>query len=224
MKRLAVAVPILLLCSCQTITPESPPVRDYAALAAAAMAKYTIADNNVYGLTPEGRLDPSLPILETRKEGAWTVDRVPDKKGGFDSADVTVDGSGTIVRIQLNKTTHTAFGRQDAFSTIYESLKSRYKAVQSLGDTDTAELTINVAADAAEWQQHYIQYLQLMDEPNNLGAQFYWILHPHLSQIQAIFRRQGDVTVMVVDYQTKMYAATLKAKAAATAAARGSTD
>lgn len=224
MKRLVLAVPILLLGSCQTTTPESPPVRDYAALAAAAMPKYTIADNNVYGLTPEGRLDPGLPILESHKDGAWTVDRIAEKRGGFDGADVTVDGSGTIVRIQLNKTTHSSFGRQDAYSTIYEALKSRYKAVQSLGDTDTAELTIYVAADAAEWQQHYIQYLQLMDEPNNLGAQFCWILQPHLSQIQAIFRRRGDVTTMVVDYQTKLYAAALKARAAAPAAPPGSTD
>jgi hypothetical protein len=214
MKRIAPAACVLLLCSCQTIS-YSPPVRDYPALAAAAVGKYTIADNNVYGFTPEGKLDPSLPAQEVRKEDSWTVYRVPAKKGGFDSAELTVDGSGTIVRIQLYRTVHTAFGRQDAFNSIYQDLKSQYKAVQSLGDADTAELTVNVAADAGEWQQHYIQYLQLMDEPNNLGAQFCWILQPHLSLIQAIFHRQGDGTQLVFDCQTKMYAAALKAKAAA---------
>ncbi len=214
MKRFAPAALALLLGSCQT-TSYSPPVRDYPGLAAAAMGKYTITDNNVYGFTPEGKLDPSLPAQEVRKDGNWTVYRVPANKGGFESAELTVDGSGTIVRIQLYRTVHTAYGRQDAFNSIYEDLKSKYKAVQSLGDTDTAELTVNVAADAAEWQQHYIQYLQLMDEPNNLGAQSNWILQPHLSLIQAIFHRQDGNTLLVLDCQTKMYAAALQAKAAA---------
>lgn len=221
MKRIASAAFVLLLCSCQTIS-YSPPVRDYPALAAAAVGNYTIADNNVYGFTPEGKLDPGLPAQEVRKDGNWTVYRVPAKKGGFDTAELTVDGSGTIVRIQLYRAIHTAFGRQDAFNSIYQDLKSEYRAVQSLGDSDTAELTVNVAADAAEWQQHYVQYRQLMDEPNNLGAQFYWILQPHLSLIQAIFHRQDGGTQLVLDCQTKIYAAALQARAAA--APRSSTD
>jgi hypothetical protein len=216
MKRIVPAALALLLCSCQTIS-YSPPVRDYPALAAAAVDKYTITDNNVYGFTPEGKLEADLPAQEVRKDGPWTVYRVPAKKGGFDNAELTVDGSGTIVRIRLYRTLHTAYGRQDAFNSTYQDLKTKYKAVQSLGDTDTAELTVNVAADAAEWQQHYIQYLQLMDEPNNLGAQFSWILQPHLSQLQAVFHRQDDGTQLVVDAQTKTYAAAQQAKAGAAA-------
>jgi hypothetical protein len=218
MKRIAPAAFALLLCSCQT-PPLSPSTKDYAGLAAAAVAKYTIADNNVNGFTPEGKLDPSLPAQAVRQDGDWTVYRVPAKKGGFDHAELTVDGSGTIVRIQLYRTVHTAFGRQDVFNSIYQDLKSKYKAVQSLGDADTSELTVNVAADAGEWQQHYTQYLQLMDEPNNLGAQFSWILQPHLSLIQAVFRRQDGSTQLVLDCQTKLYAAALQAKAAASASA-----
>jgi len=48
-------------------------------------------------------------------------------------------------------------------------LKTKYKAVQRNGDRDTTELTVYVAGNEAEWKQRYIQYLQLMDEPNNLG-------------------------------------------------------
>jgi len=218
MKRLAFAVPVvLLLASCQTPSPEVPPNRDYAGLAAAAVGKYIVADNNVYGLTPEGRLDPGVPVLGTRKAGDWTVLTIADKKGGFDSVDVTVDGAGTILRLQFRKLSHTSFGRQDEFNNIYQSLKSKYKAVQTLGDADTRELYVNVAADEGEWKQHYIQFLQLMDEPNNLGAQFCWILQPHLSLIQATFRREGDGARMVLDYQTKLYAAAMKAQAAAAA-------
>lgn len=220
MKRLVFAIPVVLLCSCQTTPSESPPVRDYDAMASAAVARYTISDNSVYGLTPEGHLDPDLQVLSTRKAGAWTVLTVADKKGGFDSVDVTVDGSGTIVRLQFYKVTHTAFGRQDEYNTIYQSLRSKYKAVQTLGDLDTAELAVNVAIDVNDWKQHYIQYLQLLDEPNNLGMQFCWILQPHLSLIQATFRRQGDGTHLVVDYQTKLYAAAIKAQAAATSQPR----
>jgi len=217
MKRFAFAVPVLLLASCQTPSFEVPPNRDYAGLAAVAVSKYVIADNNVFGLTPEGHLDPGIPVLGTRKAGDWTVLTIADKQGGFDSVDVTVDGSGTILRLQFRKLSHTAFGRQDEFNTIFQDLKSRYKAVQTLGDTDTRELSVNVAADEDEWKQHYIQYLQLMDEPNNLGAQFCWILQPHLSLIQATFRREGDGARMVLDYQTKLYAAAMKAQAAAAA-------
>jgi hypothetical protein len=214
MKRIVPAVLLVLLCSCQT-TQFSPPVRDYPALAAAAVGKYTIADNNVFGLTPEGRLDPKFQVLETHREGPWTIDRVVDRHGDFDRTEVTLDGSGTIVRIRFFKTVHSSFGRQDMYNTIYQELKGKYKAVQTLGDLDTAELTVNVADSVEEWKQHYIEYVQLMDEPSNLGAQFSWILQPHLSVISAVFHREADGTTAVLDYQTKMYAAALKAQAAA---------
>ncbi len=215
MKRIGIAALLVLLSSCQTV-PSAPQEKDYAALAAAAVAKYTIANNDVYGFTPEGRFERNLPILETRKEGPWTVYTVPEKKHGFDRAEVTVDESGTIVRLRFFKATHSAFGRQDEFNTIYQELKSKYKAVQTLGDTDTAELTVNVANNVEDWKQHYIEYLQLMDEPNNLGAQFSWILQPHLSEIRAVFQRQGSGANLVVDYQTKMYATAMKNSPTAT--------
>jgi hypothetical protein len=182
MKRITLAALVLSLCSCQT-TSFSPPVKDYAALAAADVPKYTITDNDVYGLEPEGRLDPGLPIQGSRQDGNWTVYTVPDRKDGFDRVEVTVDASGIIVRIQFFKASHTSLGWRELFDTTYDSLMSKYRAVQRLGDLDTAELTVYVAGDEAEWKQHYIQYLQLMDEPNNLGAQSCWILHPHLSLI-----------------------------------------
>ena len=221
MKRITLAALVLSLCSCQT-TSFSPPVKDYAALAAADVPKYTITDNNVYGLEPEGRLDPGLPIQGSRQDGNWTVYTVPDRKNGFDRAEVTVDASGTIVRIQFFKAAHTAIGWRELFDSTYESLKSNYKAVQRLGDQDTAELTVYVAGDEAEWKQHYSQYLQLMDEPNSLGAQSCWILHPHLSLIKAVIKKQGAGALLVLDYQTKKYAAAMQAKAAA--APKGSTD
>jgi hypothetical protein len=210
MKRITLAALALALCSCQTIS-YSPPVRDYAALAAAEVHKYTFTDNNIYGFEPEGRLDPALPIQGSRQDGDWTVYTVPDRKGGFDRAEVTVDAAGTIVRIQFFKVSHTAIGWREFFDNTYESLKSKYKAVQRLGDLDTAELTVYVAGDENEWKQHYIQYLQLMDEPLHLGAQSCWILHPHLSLIQAVIKRQGDRAVLTLDYQTKKYAAAQRA-------------
>ena len=213
MKRITLAALVLSLCSCQT-TSFSPPVKDYAALAAADINKYTITDNNVYGLEPEGRLDPGLPIQGSRQDGSWTVYTVPDRKNGFDRAEVTVDAAGAIVRIQFFKTVHTAIGLRDLFDSTYGSLKSKYKVVQRLGDVDTADLTVYVAGDEAEWKQHYIQYLQLMDEPNNLGAQSCWILHPHLSLIQAVIRKQGAGGYLILDYQTRKYAAAMQAKAA----------
>lgn len=212
MNRIALAAVVLLLCSCQT-NPYSPPVRDYPAMAAAAVAKYTIEDNDVYGLSPEGKLDPGFQVLESRTEGAWTVDRVVDKRSGFDPAEVTLDETGAIVRIRFFKTLRTDFGRRDTYNTIYQDLRSKYKAVQTLGDLDTAEMTVYVADSVEEWKQHYIEYVQLMDEPNNLGAQFSWILQPHLSLIQVVFRREGNGTNVVVEYQTKRYAAAMKAKA-----------
>gem|GEM_PF-1938451 len=215
MKRITLAALVLSLCSCQTTSPYSPLVRDYAALAAADMSKYTIADNHVYGFEPEGRLDPSLPIQESRKDGNWTVYTVPDRKYGFDRVEVTVDASGTIVRLQFFKTSHTAIGWREFFDNTYQSLKSEYRALQRLGDLDTAELTVYVAGDEADWKQHYIQYLQLMDEPNNLGAQSCWILHPHLSLIQAVIKKQGVGALLVIDYQTKKYAAAQQASAVA---------
>jgi len=213
MKRITLAALVLSLCSCQTPS-DSPPVKDYAALAAAEVHKYTLTDNNVYGIEPEGRLDPSLPIQESRKDGNWTVYTVPDRKDGFDRAEVTVDASGTIVRIQFFKASHSAIGWREFFDSTYESLKSKYRAGQRLGDLDTADLTVYVAGDEAEWKQHYIQYLQLMDEPNNLGAQSCWILHPHLSLIQAVIRKQGAGGYLILDYQTRKYAAAMQAKAA----------
>jgi hypothetical protein len=216
MKRIAPAVLALLLSSCQTPSYE-PPVRDYPALAAAAVGKYTITDNDVYGLHPEEKLDPKFAILASRREGDWTVDTVADKRSGFDRVEVTLDSAGTIVRLRFLKLARSTFARQDTYNTIYRELKSKYKAVQTLGDLDTAELTVNVAASAEDWTRHYIEYLQLMDEPNNLGAQFCWILHPHLSLIQAMFRRGDTGTSVVVDYQTKKYAAALAAAKAAAA-------
>ena len=149
MKRITLAALVLSLCSCQT-TSFSPPVKDYAALAAAEVPKYTITDNNVYGLEPEGRLDPSLPIQGSRQDGNWTVHTVPDRKDGFDRAEVTVDASGTIVRIQFFKAAHTAIGWRELFDSTYESLKSKYKVVQRLGDVDTADLTVYVAGRSEE--------------------------------------------------------------------------
>lgn len=212
MKRITLAAIVLLLGACQTGT-EPAATKDYAALAAAAVAKFTITDNNVYGFAPEGRLDPSLPILESHEEGGWTVHKIADKKNGFDYVEVTVDPSGTIVRLQFFKTSHISLGWREFFNTAYQDLKAEYKAVQHIGDNDTEELTVYVANDATEWKQHYSEYLQLMDEPNNLGAQNCWILHPHLSQIQAIIKRQGTGAVLVIDYQTKMFAAASQKKA-----------
>ena len=96
--------------------------------------------------------------------------------------------------------------------------------MQRIGDRDTAELTVYVAGDPAEWKQHYVEYLQLMDEPNNLGAQNCWILQPHLSLIQATIRRQGAGASLVIDFQTKKYAAAMKAKAAPPRPAATGTD
>ncbi len=214
MKRIAPAALALLLCSCQTTSYE-PPVRDYPALAAAAVDKFTIAGDNVHGFTLEGRLDPKFTVLDTRRDGAWTVETVADKPSGFDKVEVTLDETGAIVRLRFLKVARSTFTRQDSYSTIYEDLKTRYKAVQTLGDLDTAEMTVNVADSVDDWKPHYIQYLQLMDEPNNLGAQFCWILHPHLSLIQAVFRRGDNGTSIVVDYQTKKYAAAQATRAAA---------
>ncbi|HUJ44228.1 MAG TPA: hypothetical protein VLW52_11525 [Opitutaceae bacterium] len=206
MKWIALAAIVLLLGACQTATQPAA-TKDYDALAAAAVAKYTVADNDVYGFTPEGRFNASLPSLESRQEGDWTVHRVADKKYGFDSVEVTVDASGTIVRLQFFKTSHTSLGWRELFNLAYQDLKTKYKALQRIGDNDTEELTVYVANDAAEWKQHYSEYLQLMDEPNNLGAQNCWILQPHLSQIQAVIKRQGAGAVLTMDFQTKLFAA-----------------
>ncbi|HUL55254.1 MAG TPA: hypothetical protein VLT83_17770 [Opitutaceae bacterium] len=214
MKRIALAAMVLLLGACQT-GPEPGATKDYAALAAAAVARFTIADNDVYGFTPEGRFDPSLSILESRREGEWTVQRVADRKYGFDYVEVTVDASGTIVRLQFFKTSRTSLGWREFFSAAYQDLKTKYKAIQRVGDNDTEELTVYVAKDETEWKQHYSEYLQLMDEPNNLGAQNCWILHPHLSLIQAVIKRQGVGAVLRVDFQTKLFAAAAPAPAGA---------
>jgi hypothetical protein len=213
MKRIVFPAVLLCLCSCQTV-PDSTATKDYAALAGPEVSRYTITDNNVDGFEPEGRFDPSLPIRETSKDGAWTVHTVAPKRSGFDRAEVTVDEAGTIIRLRFFKASRTALGWKDSYDSTYQELKSKYKAVQRIGDKDMAELTVYVAADEAEWKQHYIQYLQLMDEPNNLGAQNCWILHPHLSLIQATIQRQGEGGQLVIDYQTKKYADALKIRAA----------
>lgn len=214
MKRIPFAALALLLSSCQTQSPYSPPTRDYAGLAAAAIAKYTISDNNVYGFEPEGKFDTSLPVRETHRSGNLTVYEVPDKKSSFDRVEVTVDESGSIVRLQFFKVSHISLGWQDLFNLAYEDLKSKYKAVQRNGDNDTAEVTTYVANDDAEWKQHYIEYRQLMDEPNNLGAQNCWIMQPHLSLIQAVIKRQGAGASLVIDFQTKKYAAATQQRTA----------
>ncbi len=219
MKRFALVATVLLLCSCQTTVAPPKAPKDYAALAAAAVSRYTISDNDVYGFRPEGQLNPNLSIMGRQKEGDWTIYKVPVKGADFDYAEVTVNGSDTILRLQFYKTTHTAFGRQDAYSTLYQNLKSTYKAVQVLGDNDTAEFTVNVAPNRQVWERHYIEYLQLMDEPNPLGAQLCWILQPQLHLIHAVFQKTNDGARLVVDYQTKIYAAAMKARAAAKAAA-----
>jgi len=213
MKRITLAALTLLLASCQT-APEPTTPKDYAALADAAVARFTIADNDAYGFEPEGRFEPSQhQILDTHSADGWTVYTLAGKKAGFDTVEVTVDETGTIVRLRFLRTSRSGLGRREAIDTADQDLRSKYKAVQRVGDRDTAELTVYVANDPAEWKQHYIEYLQLMDEPNNLGAQSCWILQPHLSQIQATIRQQGAGAQLVVDFQTKKYAAVMKAKA-----------
>jgi hypothetical protein len=210
MKRIALAVSVLLLCSCQT-TSFSPPTTDYAARADADMAKFTITDNNVYGFEPEGKFDPgSVAIWESRKDQDWTVYKVRPKQGGFDSADLTVDESGAIIRLQFFKVVRTSVGRRDVVEAVYQELKSKYKALQRIGNLDTADLSVYVADTEAEWKKHYVEYLQLMDEPNNLGAQSCWILQPHLHQIQALIKKDGAGASVTVDYQTKKYADALR--------------
>lgn len=210
MKRFALAVPVLLLCSCQT-TSYSPPTTDYAARAEADMARYTIPDNNVYGFVPEGKFDPGkVTVLANRKDQDWTVYKVRPRQGGFDSADLTVDDSGAIIRLQFYKMVRTSVGRQDAIEAVYQDLKSKYKVLQRIGNLDTTDLSVYVADSEAEWKQHYVEYLQLMDEPNNLGAQSCWILQPHLHQILARIKKEGAGASVVVDYQTKKYAEELK--------------
>jgi hypothetical protein len=213
MKRITLAAIVVLLGACQTGTGPTA-TKDYAALAAAAVPRFTSTDNNVYGFAPEGRLDPNLPILESRPAGGSTVHKIADKKYGFAYVDVTVDPSGTIVRLQFFKTSHSSLAWREFFNTAYQDLKAEYKAVQRIGDNDTMELTVYVANDETEWKQHYSEYLQLMDEPNNLGAQNCWILHPHLGQIHAVIKRQGTGATLVMDYQTKMFAAASQQKAA----------
>jgi hypothetical protein len=138
------------------------------------------------------------------------VHKVRPKQGGFDSADLTIDESGVIIRLQFFKTVHTSVGRRDAVEAVNQELKSKYKVLQRIGNLDTADLSVYVAHDEAEWKQHYIEYLRLMDEPNNLGAQSCWILQPHLHQIQALIKREGAGALVTVDYQTKRYADALK--------------
>lgn len=212
MKRITLAAIVLLLGACQTGTGPTA-TKDYAALAAAAVAKFTFTDDHVYGFAPEGRLDPSLPILESHQEGGWTVHKIADTKYGFDYVEVTVDASGTILRVQFFKTSPTSLAWREFVKTAFQDLNAEYKAVQRIGDNDTVELTVYVANNETEWKQHYSEYLQLMDEPNNLGAQNCWILHPHLSQIQAVIKRQGTGAVLVMDYQTKLFAAASQKKA-----------
>ena len=213
MKRIALAALVLLLASCQT-APESAPPKDYAAAADAAIGRFTIATNDAYGFEPEGRFDPAAhQVLESHPDGGWTVYKLAGRGTGFDSVEVTVDETGTIVRLRFFRQTRGALGWRAAVDSAYQDLNSEFKAVQRIGDRDTAEFTVNVAGDPAEWKQHYVEYLQLMDEPNNLGAQNCWILQPHLSLVQATVRRQAAGAQLVVDFQTKKYAAAMRAKA-----------
>ena len=212
MKRIALAALALSLSSCQTAIESNAP-KDYNPRADADIAKYTIANNDAYGFEPEGKFDPStVTILESHKDQDWTVYKVPDKNSGFDSVELTVDGSGTIIRLRFFRVAHTAVGRREIVNTAYQDLKSKYKAVQRIGDLDTADLTVYVAANETEWKKHYVEFLQLMDEPNHLGAQNCWILQPHLSQIQAIVRRFGQGSTLVIDFQTKAYALAIESR------------
>jgi hypothetical protein len=222
MKWIPIAALTLLLASCQTASVSDAP-KDYAARADADIAKYTITDNAASGFEPEGKFDASnVTVLESRKDHDWTIYKVPDKRDEFDSVELTVDGTGTIIRLQFFKMTHTTVGRREAVDTAYKYLMARYKVVQRTGDLDTANLTVYVAENAAAWKERYIQYLQLMDEPDkthpsvkedyHLGAQLCWILQPHLSQIQAIVRQEGQGASLVIDFQTKAYAAAIKSQ------------
>ena len=222
MKWIPLVAITVLFSSCQT-APESEAPKAYAARADAEIAKYTITNNDVYGFEPEGKFDAgSVTILDSHKENDWTVYRIPDKKSGFDSAELTVDAAGTIVRLRFFKLAHTSVGRSEAVETAYQDLKSKYKAAQRTGDQDTEDLTVYVADNAVEWKDRYIAYLQLMDEPNkrsarstedyHLGAQLCWILQPHLSQIQAIVRADGHGASLTMDFQTKAYAAAIKSR------------
>ena len=136
---------ILLLCSCQT-APVSDAPKDYTARADAEIAKHIITDNDVYGFAPEGKFDASsVTVLESHKAQDWTIYKVPDKKNEFDSVELTVDPSGTIIRLRFFKLTHSAVGRREAIETAYQDLMSKYKVVQRTGDLDTADLTVYVA-------------------------------------------------------------------------------
>jgi hypothetical protein len=223
MKWIPISALTLLLASCQT-APVSDAPKDYAARADAEIAKHVVTNNDIYGFEPEGKFDPSsVTVLESRKDRDWTVYKVPDKKNEFDSVELTVDGSGTIIRLRFLKLTHTSVGRRDAIDTAYKDLMSKFKVVQRTGDLDTANLTVYVAENEAAWKERYIQYLQLMDEPNkeypgakedyHLGAQLCWILQPHLSLIQAVVRQEGQGSSLVIDFQTKAYATLMKSLA-----------
>jgi hypothetical protein len=222
MKWIPIAALPFLLASCQT-APVSDAPKDYAARADAEIAKHVITNNDVYGFEPEGKFDAStVTVLESHKDHDWTLYKVPDKKNEFDSVELTVDEAGTIIRLRFFKLTHTTVGRREAIDTAYRDLMSKYKAVQRTGDLDTANLTVYVADNEAAWKERYVAYLQLMDEPNkafpgakedyHLGAQLCWILQPHLSQIQAIVRQEGQGASLVIDFQTKAYAAAIKSR------------
>lgn len=212
----------LLLGSCQTAQQSYAP-KDYAALADANIGKYTITNNDVYGFQAEGKFDPSsVSIIESRTQNDWTIYKVNDKSGEFDSAELTVDGSGRIIRLRFFKLVHTSVGRREAIDAAYHDLISKYKVCQRTGDLDTANLTVYVADNAAAWKERYIAYRQLMDEPNNgsptatedyhLGAQICWILQPHLSEIKAVVSQEGKGAQLVMDFQTKAYAAYIKSR------------
>jgi hypothetical protein len=222
MKWIPVPALLFLLCSCQT-APDSGAPKDYAARADAEVAKYTIRNNDVYGFEPEGKFDAgSVSILESRKENDWTIYKVADKKGSFDSAELTVDEAGAIIRLRFFKLTHSLMGRSESVESAYDDLKSKYKAVQRIVDPEMADLTVFVANNEATWKVRYVEYLKLMDEPNkrspmstedyHLGAQLCWILQPHLSQIQAIIRKEGQGASLVMDFQTKAYAAAVASR------------
>jgi len=45
----------------------------------------------------------ALRFWKSRKDHDWTIYKVPDKRDEFDSVELTVDGTGTIIRLQFFK-------------------------------------------------------------------------------------------------------------------------
>jgi len=100
---------------------------------------------------------------------------------------------------------------------------ARYKVVQRTGDLDTANLTVYVAENAAAWKERYInppadgraeqKRIRVRKKITTLGRSSAGYLQPHLSQIQAVVRQEGQGASLVIDFQTKAYAAAIKSQA-----------